>query len=112
MENRKNLINEYKQRKIVGGVFQVTNNDNGMYLLDFATDIQAKNNAFTFSASSGSCFDYKLRQDWQECGAGSFAFEILDRLEKKKEQSQDQFIDDLKMLEALWLAKLDPSKRY
>jgi 2-phospho-L-lactate transferase/gluconeogenesis factor (CofD/UPF0052 family) len=112
MDKRKTLINEYKQRKIIGGIYRVTNTRNGMYLLDYATNLQAKQNSFNFMASSGSCFDYRLKKDWAAFGGKAFIFEMLEALEKKKEQTQDEFIDDLKMLEQLWEEKLDSSTRY
>jgi hypothetical protein len=107
MNRRKTLKNEYKQRKIIGGIYRVTNTRNGMYLLDYATNLQAKQNAFDFMASSGSCFDYRLKKDLETFGGKVFVFEILETLEKKKEQSQDEFLDDLKMLEQMWSEKLD-----
>ncbi|ADJ26571.1 ArsR family transcriptional regulator [Dehalogenimonas lykanthroporepellens BL-DC-9] len=110
--NRKDLINAYKQRKIIGGVFKVTNTTNGRYLLDSAPDIQARQNAFNFSVTTNNPFDYKMRKDWQEHGASAFTFEILDTLEKKETQSQEQFIEDLKMLEDIQADKLDSGIRY
>jgi hypothetical protein len=62
--------------------------------------------------SSGSCLDYRLKKDLAEFGGEAFIFEILEALEKKTEQTQDEFIDDLKMLEQLWSEKLDPATRY
>jgi hypothetical protein len=112
MDKRKTLINEYKQRKVIGGIYRVTNTRNGMYLLDYAPNLQAKRNAFDFMVSSGSCLDYRLQKDWTAFGGKAFIFEILETLEKKNEQTQDEFIDDLKMLEQLWIKKLDSSMRY
>ena len=112
MDKRKTLINEYKQGKIVGGIYRVTNTRNGMYLLDYAANLQAKQNSFNFMVSSGSCLDYRLKKDLAEFGCRCFVFEILEALEKKPEQAQDEFMDDLKMLGQLWSEKLDPSKRY
>jgi hypothetical protein len=37
---------------------------------------------------------------------------ILEELEQKPEQSQAEFMDDLKTLERLWRANLDESKEY
>jgi len=79
--DKKKLINDYKSRKIIGGVFRLTNVGNGKYFLDSATDIGAKQNLFGFAISTGSCFDYKLKKDWEEFGPGSFRFEVLDRIE-------------------------------
>ena len=112
MDRRKTLINEYKQREIIGGMYRVTNKRNGMYLLDYATNLQAKQNAFDFMVSSGSCFHYKLKKDWEAFGCKVFIFEILEALEKKKEQSQDEFVGDLRMLKQFWSEKLDSSRRY
>lgn len=112
MDKRKTLVNEYKQRKIVGGIFRVTNTKNGMYLLDYTPNLQAKQNAFEFMASSGSCFDYKLKRDLDTFGNAAFTFEILETLEKKKEQSQAEFIADLETLTQMWSEKLDSAKRY
>ncbi len=112
MDDRKTLINAYKQRKIIGGVFKVISTANGRYLLDSAADLQARQNAFNFSISTNNLFDYKMRKDWQEFGAAAFTFEVLDSLEKKETQSQEQFIDDLKTLEQIWAEKLDAAKRY
>ena len=88
------------------------NTHSGMYLLDYAVNIQAKQNAFEFMASSDSCFDYRLKKDIEKLGSHVFTFEILETLEKTKEQTQEQFVDDLETLVLLWSEKLDPSKRY
>lgn len=112
MDRRKTLTNEYKQGKVVGGIYRVTNTRNGMYLLDYATNIQSKQNSYNFMVSSGSCLDYRLNKDWAAFGGESFIFEILEAFEKKIEQTQDEFIDDLKTLERLWSEKLDLSTRY
>jgi len=110
--DKKTLINEYKQRKIIGGIYRVTNTRNGKYLLDYATNLQAKQNAFDFMTSSGSCFDYRLKKDLEEFGGKVFTFEILETIEKKKEQSQEDFTTDLKTLAQMCSEKLDSSTRY
>jgi hypothetical protein len=110
--DRKALINEYKERKIVGGIYRITNTRNGMYFLDYGPDLQAKQNGFNFMVSTGSCMHYELKKDWAEFGSGAFAFEALEELEKKKDQSPAEFNDDLITLQGFWKEKLDASKRY
>jgi hypothetical protein len=112
MDRRKTLINEYKQGKITGGIYRVTNTRNGMYLLGHAVNLQAKQNSYNFMVSTGSCLDYRLKKDLAAFGGKVFIFEILEALDKKEEQTQDEFTDDLKMLEQLWSEKLDSSTRY
>jgi len=112
MEKRKALINEYKERKITGGIYRVVNIQNGMYLLDYNTNIQARQNAFNFSTSTGSCFHLRLKKDWEIFGVNAFTFEILETLEKHKDQTQTEFVADLETLLQMWSEKLDSSKRY
>ncbi len=90
----------------------MVNSENGRYLLDYTPNLQAKQNAFRFMSSRGSCFDYALRRDWEACGSGAFAFEVLDKLEKKETQNQEEFTSDLKTLCQMWSERLDPALRY
>ncbi len=112
MDRRKELKDEYRQGKVTGGVYRLVNTCRGMYLLDYTPNLQAKQNSYNFAISTGSCLDFRLKEDWESFGGETFAFEILEALDKKKEQSQDEFMDDLKMLKQLWGDKLDPSNRY
>ena len=89
--DRKELKDNYKQRKITGGIYRVTNNRSGLYLFHYAPDIQAKQNAFAFSVSSDVVFDNRLRKDWESLGGTSFRFEVLETLDKKKDQTPEQF---------------------
>lgn len=110
--DKKSLINEYKQREITGGIYRITNTQNGMYLLDYSTNIGAKQNSFNFMVSSGNCINYRLKKDWEAFGAGAFTFETLETIVKKKEQSQEQFTEDLEILRQIWADKLEVSARY
>ncbi len=112
MDRRKKLVNEYKQRKFSGGIYKITNSLNEMYLLGRAQDLKAMQNRFNFSVSTGSCIQPKLQEDWKEFGGKVFTFEILESIEIKEGQSQDEFIDDLKILEEIWRGKLDASNEY
>lgn len=112
MSDKKELINEYKERKIVGGVFRVINTGNGRYLLDYVTDLQAKQNSFNFMVATNASFDYKMDKDWKEFGAQAFKFEVLDSLEKKKDQTQEQFVEDLKTLKGMWVERLGEGEVY
>jgi hypothetical protein len=112
LDRKKELQKEYKERKIIGGVFRVVNTTNGKYLLDYTPNLQAKQNAFNFMVTQSSCFDYKLRSDWESSGGGAFTFETLDTLVKKDIQTPEEFQNDLKTLAQMWSEKLDPKKRY
>lgn len=112
MNRRKEIINEYKERKALGGVYKITNTINGKYLLGHAANLKSVQNHFQFAITTGSAIHPTLRKDWQELGAQAFTLEILEELEQKPGQSQTEFLDDLKTLEELWRANLDASKEY
>ena len=112
MNRRKEIINEYKERKSRGGVYTITNSLNGKYLIGHAANLKSVQNRFQFAVTTGSPVHPKLRKDWEELGAKVFALEVLEELEQKPEQSQAEFMDDLKTLEQLLRANLDTSKEY
>ncbi len=112
MDRRKILVNEYKQRKQIGGIYKITNSLRGMYLLGYTSNLNSMQNRFNFSVSNESCIHPKLLEDWKEFGGKDFIFEIIESIEKKEDQSQDEFIDDLKTLEEIWRGKLDASYEY
>ncbi|HYL42413.1 MAG TPA: GIY-YIG nuclease family protein [Ktedonobacteraceae bacterium] len=112
MNRRKEIINEYKERKLLGGVYTITNTLNGKYLIDYAANLKSVQNRFQFAVTTGSTVHPKLQKDWEELGAKAFALKVLEELEQKPEQSQAEFMDDLKTLEQLWRAELDASKEY
>jgi hypothetical protein len=110
--DRKTLKDQYKQHKVTGGIYKVTNTRNGRYLFNYSPNIQAKKNSFDFMVSTGTCFDNRVIKDWETLGGEVFSFEVLETLEKKKDQTQEQFIADLQALAMLWDEKLESSTRY
>jgi hypothetical protein len=112
MNRKKELTKEYKERKQGGGVYRVVNTLNGKYLLDHTANLKSAQNRFAFSINMSGGFDYKLKKDWDEFGAQTFRFEILEELEQDADQTDAQFKEDLKTLEQLWRGNLDASKEY
>ena len=112
MNRRKELTNEYKNRKLCGGVYTITNTLNGKYLIDHAANLQSVRNRFQFAVTTGSTIHPKMHKDWQESGAQAFTLTVLEEIEQRPDQSQAEFMDDLATLEQLWRANLDASKEY
>lgn len=112
MNRRKEIINEYKDRKLSGGVYTITNTLSGKYLLSHAANLKSVQNHFQFAVTTGSTVHPKLQKDWEELGAQAFTLEVLEELEQGPTQSLAEFMDDLKTLEQLWRANLDASKEY
>ena len=50
--------------------------------------------------------------DWDKFGAHSFVMEILEELERMKEQTPKEFREDLNTLKDIWLEKYDPDNLY
>ena len=112
MNRRKEITNAYKERKLYGGVYTITNILNGKYLIGHTANLKSMQNRFQFAMAAGSAVHPKLQKDWEELGAQAFKLEVLEELEQRPEQSQAELIDDLKTLEQLWRANLDASKEY
>lgn len=112
MSNRRELSKEYKERKLRGGVYTITNTQSGKYLISHAANVESVRNRFQFAVTTGSTVDPRVRKDWQEMGAAAFTLEVREELEQRDGQSQAEFMEDLKTLEQLWRANLDPAKEY
>lgn len=96
-EKRKKLKEQYASRHVIGGVYAVCNTQNNKRLLLSTTDMPGSLNRFNFSQQIGGCIHPKLRNEWGENGS-RFAFEVLEELEKKEEQSEDEFMRDIEAL--------------
>jgi hypothetical protein len=112
MSSRRDISREYKERRLRGGVYTITNTVNGKYLIGHAADLASMRNRFQFAVTTGSAVDPRLRADWAEMGASAFRLDVLEEIEQQPEQSQADFLDDLRTLEQLLRASFDTSKAY
>jgi hypothetical protein len=111
-QNRKQLLEAYKERKIVGGICTIKNTANGKMFLAAVTDLQGYKNRYEFSQATGGCVDLRIQKDWDKFGREVFVFEVLEELEKSETQTSKEFSDDIKTLKEIWLEKLDPHNLY
>lgn len=112
MDRRKELVQAYQERAITGGVYRIVNQVTGDYYLDQAVDLKGSKNRFDFSVTNDGCAVFKLQKVWKQYGGENFAFEVLEEIEMKPEQSKKEFTEELKVLKQLWQEKLDPAKAY
>ena len=112
MDKRRELKEQYKARKVVGGVYRIVNKENGQFLLQSTDDMQSARNLFQFFQLTDACTLPAIREDWKRCGKEAFALEELEELEKKEEQTTAQFREDLEVLLELWSEKLPVGNRY
>lgn len=107
MKTRKELHQEYKERVIPSGVFQVKNTASGKVLLGSSLNLEGSLNRHRFMLKIGSHTNKALQKDWNELGSEHFVFEILEEV-KLKESPGFNLSDELTLLEMIWLEKLQP----
>lgn len=107
MTDRRELIRQYKETPRPMGVYCVRNLVNGKVLIGVARDVPGKLNGHRAQLRMQSHRNAALQQDWDALGADAFAFETLDLLTPSTTPGYDPG-DDLRVLEDLWLQKLQP----
>ncbi len=111
-QNKKDLIEAYKQRKQIGGVYAVTNKATGKALVLASAEIGGIQKRYEFAEATGGCFHPKLQHDAKTYGNDAFSFAVLETIERKDTQTDREFAEDLEVLLALWLEKYDPANVY
>jgi len=106
--DKKEIINQYKNRKQTGGVFAIKNTLSGKWYVDSAPDTEAAKNRFEFMGDSF----IKIANDYKSQKGEGFVFEVLDELQKGDSQTDKEFQDDLSMLKSIWLEKLSGQPLY
>lgn len=104
--DRKALAREFRETASVGGVYAIVNRIDGTRLVLSTTTISKAQNALDFAKATGSCVDPRLAESWRRHGGGAFECEILETLEKKPEQTEGEFREEIKVLEGLWRERL------
>lgn len=111
-DRRRQLREQYKSRRVTGGIYRIVNRENGRFYLRSTDDIQATRNWYDSCRRFGSCFLPPIQKDWNAFGMGVFALEELDLLEKGGDQTDAEFRGDLQALYELWDEKLPRDNRY
>ena len=104
---KKELVETYKSRKIIGGVYAIVCTDSGEKWLCSTHNLAGHQNRFEFSQATNACPESVMRSAWQQYGAAAFQFTILQALEKKEEQSDREFREEIKLLHEIWMEKLN-----
>lgn len=102
---KKELQTQYKNRTVIGGIYSIKCNGSGQVWLKSAKDLQGQKNRFVFFTSTNTCPEPGMRSDWEKYGASSFAFSVMEEIEKKETQTEREFNEDLKLLLELWNEK-------
>ncbi|HEX8982367.1 MAG TPA: GIY-YIG nuclease family protein [Ktedonobacterales bacterium] len=112
MTDKKAASRAYKERKVVGCVYTITNTANGKYIVGHTANLDGIRNRFQFAVTTGSAVDPRMRADWALYGAQAFRLDTLEELEQRPDQSPAEFAADLEALEQMLRASLDPALSY
>lgn len=95
---KKEIINEYKRKDVVGGVYCVECAPAGKKWIKSTRDLASMKSRFDFSQAINSCPEPIMREAWTKYGGKSFTFTVLENLEKGKDQTDKEYADDLDVL--------------
>lgn len=111
-QRKKEIVAEYKQQKVTGGVYRIYNKESGKSLIKGDANLEAVQNRFRFSKQVNSAYTVVLASDWTKYGPDVFALEILEEIEMGGEENAKTFRDRLKKLEAQWKEKYPAEHLY
>jgi hypothetical protein len=107
MTTRQELRRAYEATPRPMGVYRVLNLRDGRALVGRSVDLPAILNRERSALRFGAHHIAELQRDWNALGPDAFAFEVLDTLPPVERPGYDPS-DDLRVLEALWLERLEP----
>ena len=106
MSGRKALLREYKERKVVAGVYAVRCVASGQAWVGATPDLSTRQNGVWFSLRLGSHRDKTLQAAWNTHGADAFVFEAVEAVDT---EGLDRFGRDSRLKErrAHWITALN-----
>ena len=104
-DKKRDLKREYKLNHRPMGVYQIRNLVNEKVLIGASLNLPGIFNRHKCQLKMGGHQNGALQAEWNEFGAESFAFEILDEITPKEGRD---FQEELAFLEELWLEKSQP----
>ena len=105
--NRKSLIRAYKETRRPMGVYRIHNTRDDRSLVGRSVDLPSILNRERVSLRFGHHPNAALQRDWATLGPDAFVFEVLDTLKAPDEQPDYDPTDDLRVLEAMWIERLE-----
>ena len=110
--SKKELLRAFKAEREVGGVYAIKNKATGKTLIQTTTTISKAKGILDFAKITGSCVHPLIADDWKAYGPDSFELEILETLERKDEESDAEFADEVRALGELWAERFPDGTRY
>jgi hypothetical protein len=108
MLDKKEIKRQYKQTVQPMGIYRIKNVTNGKIFIGSSKNLNGTFNSCKLQLKTGNFISNReLQKDYTESGEANFVFDIVDRLEPKDDLKYD-YSDDLKVLEEMWMEKLQP----
>jgi hypothetical protein len=107
MSHKKELLNEYRQRKFRIGVYAIQNTANGKRFVGSGLNLDALHNRNFAELRTGSHRNEGLQQEWKHFGEAAFAFEVLSEIGQEDGATTD-YNYEVKKLEKMFLEELQP----
>lgn len=98
---------KYKSTLQPMGVYSVSNSVNGKVLVGSSLNTGSIFNRISFQLKNGSYPNEELQKDYKLQRDADFSFKVLDFL-KPVDDPLYNYTEDLRVLEELWLEKLQP----
>jgi hypothetical protein len=106
---KKDLIREYKERKVRPGIFAVRCVPENALWTGASRDLDSQQNGIWFQLRMGNHMNRALQEAWNRHGAEAFQFEILEAVEDENAEMIDLL---LKEREAQWRAECGAAKLF
>ena len=106
--DRKALTRAYKEARRPMGVYRIHNTQDDRSLVGRSVDLPSILNRERVGLRLGTHRNAALQRDWNALGPEAFTFEVLDTLTPPEGQPGYDPTDDLRVLEAMWLERLQP----
>jgi hypothetical protein len=107
MKTRAEIKRDYKESPKQAGVFKIQNKVNGKLLLGSSLNLHGPLNRYRFELQTGVHAHKDLQEDWKKYGPENFLFEVVEVV-KVKDDPHFNIVDELTLLEQIWLEKLQP----
>lgn len=110
-QRRKEALREYKERKVIGGLYKIVNTQTGdAFPLSMTANLQGIQNRFTLAKTSPMAFNLSMSAAFAQYGMDAFELQVVETLEKKPEHSDEEFHEELAALLALHTGEDDAAK--
>jgi len=106
MDRKKELKQQYKQMKPKMGLYEIHSFANKKAFIETTKDLKGRINMTKLKLELGNHPVKALQEDWNKFGKSNFTIEILEEVKYGENKSENDYQDELDLLEIIWEEKL------